>query len=96
MFEIDASISVGEVSVITTDNRGLSVEEAAQMAVNKILYVSKDAPDPLREQAMAFKDTVHKVIVHYMKYAINQDRATIAAKLREAGYPELAKNLRSL
>ena len=54
MFDIGVSLSVGDVEVITTDNRGLSVEEAAQMAVNKILYVSKDAPEPLREQAMAF------------------------------------------
>jgi len=96
MFEIDASISVGEVSVVTTDNRGLSVEEAAQMAVDKILYVAKDAPEPLREQAMAFKNTLHGVIVYYMKHAVDQDRATIAAKLREAGHPELAENLRSL
>ena len=71
------------------------MEEAAQMAVNKILYVSKDAPEPLREQAISFKDTVHEVIVHYMRYAVAQDRATIAAKLREAGHPELAKDLRS-
>ena len=96
MFEVGVSLSVGDVEVITTDNRGLSVEEAAQMAVNKILYVSKEAPEPLREQAIAFKDTVHEVIVHYMRYAVDQDRATIAAKLREAGFPELANNLRSL
>jgi hypothetical protein len=95
MFDISASLSVGDVDVVTTDNRGLSVEEAAQMAVNKILYVSKDAPEPLREQAMAFKDTLHGVIVYYMKHAVDQDRATIAAKLREAGHPELAKDLRS-
>ena len=96
MFEIDASISMGKVSVITTDNRGLSVEEVAQMAVNKILYVAEDAPEPLREQAKAFKDTVREVIVYHMKHAVDQDRATVAARLREAGYPELAKNLRSL
>ena len=96
MFEINASISVGEVSVVTTDYRGLSVEEAAQMAVDKILYVAEDAPEPLREQAKAFKDTVREVIVYYMKHAVDQDRATVAARLREAGYPELAENLRSL
>ena len=96
MFEVGVSLSVGDVEVITTDNRGLSVEEAAQMAVNKILYVSKEAPEPLREQAIAFKDTVHEVIVHYMRHAVDQDRATTAAKLREAGFPELANNLRSL
>jgi|TARA_R110000824_G_scaffold366171_1_gene554774 hypothetical protein len=96
MFDVDIALSVGDVEVITTNNRGLSVEEAAQMAVNKILYVSKDAPEPLREQAIAFKDTVQEVIVHYMRYAVDQDRATISSKLREAGFPELAINLRSL
>ena len=95
MFDVGVSLSVGDVDVVTTDNRGLSVEEAAQMAVNKLLYVSKAAPEPLREQAISFKDTVHEVIVHYMRYAVAQDRATIAAKLREAGHPELAKDLRS-
>ena len=70
MFEVGVSLSVGDVEVITTDNRGLSVEEAAQMAVNKILYVSKEAPEPLREQAIAFKDTVHEVIVHYLNWGI--------------------------
>jgi|TARA_R110002033_G_scaffold769_1_gene6911 hypothetical protein len=96
MFEVDASISMGKVSVITTDNRGLSVEEVAQMAVDKILYVAEDAPEPIREQATAFKNTVHGVIMYYMQHAVDQDRATVAARLREAGYPELAKNLRSL
>tara|TARA_R100000656_G_scaffold107318_1_gene79446 strand:+ start:33 stop:323 length:291 start_codon:yes stop_codon:yes gene_type:complete len=96
MFDMDVSLSVGEVDVITTDNRGLSVEEAAQRAVDKILYVAENAPEPLREQARAFKDTVREVIVYYMKHAVDQDRATVSAKLREAGYPELAKNLRSL
>ena len=96
MFDMDISLSVGEVDVITTDNRGLSVEEVAQRAVDKILYVAEDAPEPLREQARAFKDTVREVIVYYMKHAVDQDRATVAARLREAGYSELAKNLRSL
>ena len=96
MFEVETSLSVGEVSVATTHNRGFSIEEAAQQAVDKILYVSKDAPEPLREQAVAFKDTVREVIVYYMKHAVDKDRATIAAKLRESGFPELAKNLRSL
>ena len=96
MFDIDVSMTVGKVDVLTTNNRGFSVEEAAQRAVDKILYVAKDAPEPIREQAVAFKNTVYGVILYYMQHAVDQDRATIAAKLREAGHPELAKNLRSL
>ena len=96
MFEIDASVALGKVEVATTSNRGFSVDEAAQRAVDKILYIAEDAPEPLREQARAFKNTVHGVIVSYMQFAIDQDRATVAAKLREAGFLELANNLRSL
>jgi hypothetical protein len=96
MFDIDVSMTVGNVDVQTTNNRGLSVEEVAQRAVDKILYVAENAPEPIKDQANAFKDTVRGVIVHYIQHAVDQDRATIAAKLREAGYPELAKNLRSL
>ena len=96
MFDIDVSMTVGKVDVLTTNNRGLSVEEAAQRAVDKILYVAENAPEPIKDQANAFKDTVRGVIVYYMQHAVDQDRATIAAKLREAGHPELAKNLRSL
>ena len=96
MFDIDVSMTVGNVDVQTTNNRGLSVEEVAQRAVDKILYVAENAPEPIKDQANAFKDTVRGVIVYYMQHAVDQDRATIAAKLREAGYPELAKNLRSL
>ena len=96
MFDIDVSMTVGNVDVQTTNNRGLSVEEVAQRAVDKILYVAENAPEPIKDQANAFKDTVRGVIVYYIQHAVDQDRATIAAKLREAGYPELAKNLRSL
>jgi len=96
MFKVEASLSPGVVEVFTTNNRGFSVDEAAQRAVDKILYIAEDAPEPLREQARAFKNTVHGVIVSYMQFAIDQDRATVAAKLREAGFLELANNLRSL
>lgn len=96
MFDIDVSMTVGKVDVLTTNNRGLSVEEVAQRAVDKILYVAENAPEPIRDQANAFKDTVRRVIVYYMQHAVDQDRATIAAKLRKAGYPELASHLRSV
>jgi hypothetical protein len=96
VFDITASFSVGEIEVMTTDHRGLSVEEVAKRAMDKILHVSKDSPEPIREQALALKETMYEAILFYMKYAVNQDRATIAAKLRGAGYPELAANIRNL
>ena len=96
MFDVETILSVGDVDVISTNNRGLSVEEIAKITVNKILYVAKDTPAPLRDQVLDFKLVLEGVILRYLKLAVDQDRATICAKLRDAGYPELAANLRSL
>ena len=96
MFDLSVSMAAGEVIVRTADNRGFSVEEVADMAVSKILFVAEDAPTPIRDQAVGFQEVMRQVIVQHLKVAVDQDRATICAKLRGAGYPELADNLRSL
>ena len=96
MFDISLSVSVGNIEILTTDNRGHSIEEVAQMAADRILYVADEAPPPIRDQAMAFKDTLKQTLIYYMLQAVEQDRATICAKLRQNGYSDLADNLRSL
>ena len=96
MFDVSSSVSVGNVDVFTTDNKGHSIEEVAQMAADRILYVADEAPPPIRDQAQAFKDTLKQTLIYYMMQAVEQDRATICAKLRKNGYSDLADNLRNL
>ena len=96
MLDVSASASVGSIDVLTTDNKGHSIEEVAQMAADRILYVADEAPPPIRDQAIAFKDTLKQTLIYYMRQAVEQDRATICAKLRQNGYSDLADNLRSL
>ena len=96
MLDVSASISVGNIEVLTTDNKGHSIEDVAQMAADRILYVADEAPPPIRDQAMAFKDTLKQTLIYYMRQAVEQDRATICAKLRQNGHSDLADNLRSL
>ena len=96
MFDISSFVSVGNIEVATTDNKGHSIEEVAQMAANRIIYVANEAPPPIRDQAIAFKDTLKQTLIYYMRQAVEQDRATICAKLRQHGYSDLADNLRSL
>jgi len=96
MFDVSSSVSVGNIDVLTTDNKGHSIEDVAQMAANRILYIADEAPPPIRDQAQAFKDTLKQTLVYYMRQAVEQDRATICAKLRQNGYSDLADNLRSL
>ena len=96
MLDVSGAGSVGSIDVLTSDNKGHSIEEVAQMAADRILYVADEAPPPIRDQAIAFKDTLKQTLIYYMRQAVEQDRATICAKLRQHGYSDLADNLRSL
>ena len=96
MLDVSASISVGNIEVLTTDNKGHSIEEVSQMAANRILYIADEAPSPILDHAQAFKNTLKQTLIYYMSQAVEQDRAKICAKLMQNGYSELADNLRIL
>lgn len=89
MISVSSSVLVNSVQVCTTDNRGWSVEELAQRAADKIVYVGDQSHPAVREQARAFKESVKHVVALYLREAVEQDRVTIANRLREAGHPEL-------
>lgn len=82
-----------KVEVHTTQYRGHTPEEIANFALEKIMYVSKNANPLIREQAEAFKEHIRAVLVQYLKQAVKSDRTTLANKLREAGHSELIKLL---
>lgn len=86
-------MSVGSVEVHTTQYRGHTPEELANMAIGKIMYVGKDSHPLIRDQAEAFKGYIHKVLVEYLNKAVRCDRDTLAHRLRQAGHPELIKLL---
>ena len=89
MITVSSPVLVGGVSVETTDRRGWSVDELAQRAAYKIIYVGDQSHPAVQAQARAFKESVKHVVSFYLKEAVEQDRVTIANRLREAGYPDL-------
>lgn len=82
-------VPVGSVFVQTTQSRGWTVEELAARAADKIIYVGDQSHPAVQAQARAFKGNVKQVVAFYLQEAVEQDRATIAVKLREAGHPDL-------
>jgi hypothetical protein len=82
-----------DYDVITTSYGGMTPEQVAELALAKIIYVGQDANPLLKEQALAYKDNIRQVLVHYMKQAIKSNHTTIANKLHEAGHSELTKLL---
>jgi hypothetical protein len=89
MITASLPVNVGSVFVETTQKRGWTVDELAQRAADKIIYVGDQSHPAVQAQARAFKDSVRQVVAFYLKEAVEQDRATIAIRLREAGHPDL-------
>ena len=61
-------MSVGSVNVITTSHRGHST----------------DLPEPLRQQALAYKESLRTIIHFYINQAKLSERTTMAAEIQSA------------
>lgn len=96
MITNDLTMSVGNVMVHTTDNRGFTPEEVASRCVDRIISISDQANPVLQQQAHAFKNNIEAVVAGYIKEAIQSDRTTIYNALNDAGEPKLAELIRRL
>lgn len=88
--------NVGQVNVVIADNRGLTAEELADLAMNRIISVGNESASEVREQALAFKSQIKDVITGYLKDAQVNERATICTKLSEAGLIDAAEFVKHL
>jgi len=76
-----ANAEIGDVTVHTTRNRGHSAEELTEMALEKVIRISGDMPEPIRAQVMAYKDNLRDVLLFYMRQAMLSERVTIRAEI---------------
>jgi len=76
-----ANAAIGDVTVHTTRNRGHSAEELTEMAIEKVIRISGDMPEPIRAQVMAYKDNLRDVLLFYMRQAMLSERVTIRAEI---------------
>tara|TARA_B100000886_G_C20166322_1_gene384214 strand:+ start:266 stop:553 length:288 start_codon:yes stop_codon:yes gene_type:complete len=95
MFNVNVS-QLGSVVVKTSEQGGLSNEQIADLAVDKIASVSEDAPPHLKEQAKLFKERLKGIIHHYLLLARKEERASIIQALRSSGQKETAEYIRRL
>jgi hypothetical protein len=84
------------IEVQTTNGRGFTPEEIAQRCADKIVQVADTAPPAIRDQALAYKRNITKVIEFYLREAVKSDRTTIYNAINDAGHPELAELIRRL
>ena len=94
MFSVESTL--GQVSVQTTQNKGLSPEYWTERILERLVSVSDNADPMVKAQADAFKDQIEKIILIYMKQAILSDRSTVAGMLEKQGHKEMANIIRRL
>tara|TARA_R110000823_G_scaffold313363_1_gene440979 strand:- start:445 stop:732 length:288 start_codon:yes stop_codon:yes gene_type:complete len=95
MFNLGTS-SVGSVNVMTSDKGGLTNEQVADLAVDKIVSISDEAPAHIRQQANQFREHLKKVMYHYLLLARKEERGSIVHILRSNGHKEMAEYIRRL
>ena len=87
---------LGDAMVWTTENRGHTPEEIAEMSIKRFVHIADTAPAVMREQALQFQDQIKKELVTCMKKAIQSDRTTIYNTLMKEGLHNEAEVIRRL
>jgi len=92
----DGFLQLGNIQVATTTNRGQPPEFWAQVATDKICGISESAPDHVRQQALAFKHYIYRVILDSIRESTSSDKVTIMNLLTQQGHEEMAKIIEEL
>ncbi len=87
---------IGNALVFTSDNRGHSPEDMAEMALNKIMMVSDTAPPVIRDQAYAHRQRLKEVLIYYMNKMCQSERTTLWALMKQQGHDDMAEIIRRL
>lgn len=70
-----ADMSVGSVMVATSSHGGHPPEFFAERIVERLIRVSDTAPEPIRAQAMAYREQMLAIVLDGIRRAITSDRA---------------------
>ena len=89
----EGGVLLGAFKIASTSGRGFSPEEIAEMALDRIVHVGENSHPVIRDQAEAFRNQIHGVLLSALRQAVRSHNTTIANRLRNAGHPELTKLL---
>jgi len=73
-------LEIGDALVRTVDGRGLTPEELAECATDKIISIGDTAHPVIREQALAFRHHITEIITYYINEGIRHNQATLMEK----------------
>jgi len=96
MIEVDTELKLGQLGVVTSENRGHPPEFWAERCTARICGISENADGHIRQQAEAFRLAIYSAILYHIKEAINSERCTMRNLLNAQGHEDLAKILKEL
>lgn len=96
MLSVNMGVVTGQVGVVTSDEGGLSTEQIADMFLDKAIFVSDKAPDPIRQQAEAYRESLRQLVCSTIDFTRKQEKATIVHTLMVSGHEDLADIVRRL
>jgi len=87
---------LGLVEIATTQYGGHPPEFWAKQLTEKIVGVSEDNEQHIKDQARAYKDLIYKVCLIYIKNALKSYKATLIQDLSGQGSEDLAKIIKGI
>ena len=87
---------LGLVEIATTNYGGHPPEFWAKQLTEKIVGVSEDNEQHIKDQARAYKDLIYKVCLIYIKNALKSYKATLIQDLSGQGSEDLAKIIKGI
>ena len=96
MFSVEVTPKIGNVSVKTTQNEGLSPEYWTERIMERLISISDNDDPMVKAQSNAFANNMAQVVLLYLKQAIASDRATVAGLLEKQGHKDMAEIIRRL
>ncbi len=87
--------TIGNAMVHTTNNRTRTAEEISKLAVDRIISIGENVPSVLKDQAIAYKDSIEKLIAYYIRSAVSEENMACAQLAETNNAKELAYLIRS-
>jgi hypothetical protein len=75
-----SSFQVGSINVMSSSDGPLSAEQWAKLAADKIMYIGDKTEGPIKDQAVAFKSNIQKVIEYYITQAVQSNERYLLSR----------------
>lgn len=88
-------IQAGDIGIHIVNGRTKTEDEWANEITDRIISVADSAPQPIRDQAHAFRRFVFQVVRDNVRLAVQHERQACALVADQNGSPDIASAIRA-